>query len=144
MSRAKRDLAAACGKCGSYCCTYYALPLDEPEDKGDFDDLRWFLMHEGSYVYVEDGDWYLNVTARCRYLLPSGKCRAYEFRPRICREHGVGKEPCEFFSDYQFDEMFTSPEQVEEFAVRELKLSRKDVSGWMISENAGFWKKRKK
>ena len=92
----------ACRRCGSFCCTYYALPLDDPEDKDDFDDFRWFLMHGGNYIYIEDAEWYLNIASPCKNLGPEGLCKAYDKRPRICREHGKGEEPCEFYIDYQY------------------------------------------
>ncbi|MBN1809535.1 MAG: YkgJ family cysteine cluster protein [Planctomycetes bacterium] len=139
MAESGHDLADACRKCGSYCCTYYALPLDEPEDKNDYDDLRWFLMHEGNYIYIEDGDWYLNVMARCGYLLPSGRCAAYRMRPRICREHGGVEDPCEYYSEYTFEKTFLSPEEIEKHAVAMLGLDRDEVEGWFIHEDEGFW-----
>jgi Fe-S-cluster containining protein len=43
-----------------------------------------YLCHEGITVFVEDGDWYINIKNRCRHL--SGKdyhCRIYEKRSPI-------------------------------------------------------------
>ena len=135
-------LEEACRRCGAFCCTYYALPLDDPEDKDDYDDMRWFLMHPGNYIYVEDDDWYLNITANCKYLARDGRCLSYEKRPRICREHGNGEDPCEFYSDYQYEHIFHEPEDVERFAVRELELSRLEVTDWFIYDDEDFWQKR--
>ena len=46
-----------CVKCTGLCCRYFALPLDDPEDWDDFDDIRWYLCHvsqsPGSAATVE-------------------------------------------------------------------------------------------
>ena len=137
-------LREACKRCGSFCCTYYALPLDEPESKEDYDDFRWFLMHPGNYIYQEDGDWYLNIYAPCKYLAGDGRCKVYEKRPRICREHGNGEEPCEFYSDYEYEVMFFEPEDVERYAVEKLRLRREDVKDWFIYEDERYWRRRQR
>jgi Fe-S-cluster containining protein len=134
------NLSDACKKCGSFCCTYYALPLETPETKEDYDDLRWFLMHEGNYICVEDGAWYLNIGSKCKNLLPEGKCAAYDKRPKICRKHGHKGEACEFFGEYEYEERFHTPEEIEWYAVREMGLKREEVKGWYVHEDEEFWK----
>jgi Fe-S-cluster containining protein len=109
------DLARMCGRCGGRCCVYYTVYLDEPEDAEDFDELRWFLCHEGCYLYVDEGQWHLNVRSRCRFLGPEGRCRAYEHRPRVCREFGHEDE-CEFTGEYQFDRVFRTIPELEAYA----------------------------
>ena len=133
-------LKDACGRCGAYCCTYYTLPIEKPETLEDFDDIRWFLMHEGNYVFVEDGEWYLNVNGRCKNLVRDGGCMAYDKRPKICRRHGKSEEPCEFFSDYEFEEQFFTPQEIEWYAARKLGLKREETKGWYVFEDEGFWK----
>jgi len=72
-----------CDKCAGLCCRYFALPIDEPEDWDDYDDIRWFLCHEDIEVFVEDGDWYLNVKNKCNHLSGNGrKCDIYDKRPK--------------------------------------------------------------
>ena len=63
-----------CKKCRGLCCRYFGLPIDTPETKGDFDDIRWYLLHKGTEVYVSDGDWYLNVKNTCKHLNPDYSC----------------------------------------------------------------------
>ena len=48
-----------CDKCTGLCCKYFALPIETPEDKEDYDDIRWYLCHKNVTVFVEDGDWYI-------------------------------------------------------------------------------------
>jgi len=141
MGKTKDELADACTRCGSFCCTYYALPLENPENQEDFDDFRWFLMHYGNFIYKDAGDWYLNVASPCRHLSADGRCTAYDARPAICRKHGHDEdEECEFFGGYEFEETLCSVEEVEAYAVRILGLGRDDVKGWFICQDDAFWK----
>jgi len=106
-----------CDHCTAECCRYIALPLEKPKTRRDFDDIRWYLMHEGIQVFVEEGDWYIQFRTRCRNLQPDNRCGIYESRPKICREYKPGD--CDYTpGDYDYDELFTHPRQIEEFAER--------------------------
>src|SRR5262245_15334947 len=48
-----------CDYCVAKCCRYFALPLDTPKKRRDFDTLRWFLLHQQTSIFVEKGTWYL-------------------------------------------------------------------------------------
>jgi len=76
-----------CDDCDARCCRYFALQIDTPRTKADFDDIRWYLAHEGTRVFVEGGKWFLEVANRCRHLDENNRCRIYPDRPTICREH---------------------------------------------------------
>jgi Fe-S-cluster containining protein len=104
-----------CEKCTGLCCRYFALPLENPEDKEDYDDIRWYLCHENITVFVEDDEWYINIQNKCRYLSEKDyKCQIYEKRPRICREYTT--KDCDFVEgEYDYDLHFTTPEQMEEY-----------------------------
>ncbi len=78
-----------CHECTAMCCRYFALELDKPTDTEDFDAIRWYLLHGTAWVWVEDGDWYLQVDQACRYLGPSNECTIYDKRPQICRDYGL-------------------------------------------------------
>lgn len=127
-----------CHRCSALCCRYFALQLDTPEDREDFDSIRWYLLHGRSWIWVEDGDWYLQVEEPCRYLGRSNECSIYERRPQICREYGLqeGREHpddplCDFFSqDARHDHEFRTPEELDSFvekffAEREVKRLRR-------------------
>jgi Fe-S-cluster containining protein len=104
-----------CEHCTGMCCRYLALPIDAPEDREEFDDIRWYLLHEGVSVFVEDGEWYLYVAADCRHLLPDYRCAIYETRPRICRKYTT--ENCDYHSgEYGWEQHFTCPEHLDEYA----------------------------
>ncbi len=100
-----------CEHCTGECCNYIALPIDEPETKRDFDDMRWYLMHGGITVFVEDGDWYIQFRSVCRHLQADYRCGVYETRPQICREYKA--RDCDYSGgDYEYDHLFTEPEQI--------------------------------
>ncbi len=102
-----------CHLCTARCCKYFAVEIDAPTDAEDYEHIRWFLMHEGIAVWMDEGDWYLEVRTVCRHLQPDNSCGIYETRPQICRDYGVKDgEPCEFFTDeLEYDLYFDSDEK---------------------------------
>lgn len=104
-----------CKKCKGMCCRYIALPIDTPETRADFDDVRWYLTHENISVFVEDGDWYISVKNKCKYLRETDyKCSIYEQRPKICRKYDNKK--CDFSEgEYQYELHFTDDIQMQEY-----------------------------
>jgi Fe-S-cluster containining protein len=123
-----------CHLCPARCCKYFALQIDAPTTPRDHDQIRWFLVHEAVVVWVQDGDWYLEIQNRCRHLQPDNRCGIYETRPQICRDYGLpdGEDgPCEFFTqDGVHDLYFDSAEAFdawsrEQLARRERRLARR-------------------
>ena len=55
-AKKKSKVTQMCQKCDGKCCRYFALPIETPEDWDDYDDIRWYLCHEHTTVFVEDGD----------------------------------------------------------------------------------------
>lgn len=104
-----------CDDCTGLCCRYFALPIDTPKSKGDYDDIRWFLCHKGITVFVEDGDWYINIKNKCRHLSPKDhKCKIYSKRPRICRQYRHSS--CDYVEgEYDYEMHFTSDREMEEY-----------------------------
>jgi Fe-S-cluster containining protein len=104
-----------CDKCTGLCCRYFALPIETPEDKEDYDDIRWYLCHKDITVFVEDGDWYINIKNRCRYLSEADySCKIYNKRPRICREYAT--KDCDLTEgEYDYEMHFTDAKQMEEY-----------------------------
>ena len=107
-----------CEFCDAKCCRYFALPIDKPSTFEEFDYVRWYLLHEGASVFVEDGDWFLLVHSPCKELGPDNRCRIYGTRPQICREYSTAR--CEYDDLFLFEQYFETPEQVEEYAVATL------------------------
>lgn len=107
-----------CEFCDAKCCRYFALPIDKPSTFEEFDYVRWYLLHEGASVFVEDGDWFLLVHSPCKELGPDNRCQIYETRPQICHEYSTAR--CEYDDLFVFEQYFETPEQVEEYAVATL------------------------
>jgi Fe-S-cluster containining protein len=110
------------------CCRYYALEIDAPEDAEDFDSIKWYLLHEKSWVWVDDGEWYLQVDEKCRFLGDDHRCTIYERRPQICRDYGLPEnldhpdDPlCDYFAQGEpHDLEFREPEEIDAYAAKVL------------------------
>ncbi len=111
----KKKRKIQCDKCTGLCCRYFALPLDTPDDWDDYDDIRWYLCHEDTSVFIEEGEWYLNVKNKCANLDDGGhRCAIYDLRPKICR--GYKTDDCDFTGmEYDYELHFTSAHQMEEY-----------------------------
>jgi len=101
-----------CETCKGLCCRYFCFQIDEPDDYEEFEDVRWYLYHEGVSVHIdEDGDWFIQIANPCNALDENYRCTVYEDRPLICR--GYSTENCEVLDDdYGYQEEFTAPEQL--------------------------------
>jgi Fe-S-cluster containining protein len=116
-----------CDHCTAKCCRYFALPIEEPKTRRDFDFIRWYLLHDRATVFTEDDTWYILVHTVCRHLQPDQRCGIYETRPEICREYTT--ESCEYDDDWVYDRYFETPEQVEEYAEAVLPRKRGSIRG---------------
>jgi len=83
-----------CKKCDAFCCKYLALEIDKPTTKNDFENIRWYISHQKTSVFIQEGTWYLKVGNRCKYLDNTNRCKIYEKRPAICRKHNPRE--CEY------------------------------------------------
>ncbi|MBN1419457.1 MAG: YkgJ family cysteine cluster protein [Planctomycetes bacterium] len=106
------SLRELCPRCNALCCRYITYQMKTPRYDVDFDEIRWFLCHEGVCVYVDEGKWHLQVSTNCKKLAPDGRCTIYENRPAVCRDHGT-EEECEFTGPVDVDLCFHSPEAFE-------------------------------
>jgi uncharacterized protein len=110
---------SSCKECGGRCCKYFCLQIDTPDSFEEFENIRWFLLHEGITVHVEDGDWYMSVANRCKALSADGQCTAYERRPLVCRRYVT--DNCDHTGgDYEFQEHFRTPEELARHARKAL------------------------
>jgi Fe-S-cluster containining protein len=110
-----------CSYCTAKCCRYFALPIEQPTKKGDWEFVRWYLMHEGATLFREDDTWYLLVHSQCKHLQPDNRCGIYESRPTVCREYTT--DECEYEDDWLYEQYLETSEQVAEYA--EVVLPRK-------------------
>ena len=104
-----------CASCDGKCCRYFCFEIDEPDSCEEFEDLRWYLLHEGVTIHVDEGDWYISLMNPCSALGPNNLCTIYEDRPLICRKYSM--ENCDFTGgDYEYDALFEKPEDIEDYA----------------------------
>jgi uncharacterized protein len=112
-----------CDKCSALCCRYFALPIDNPDCRKDFDNIRWYLVHENVVVFVEKKQWYIGILNRCKHLQADNRCGIYETRPQLCRSYST--DNCDYHGgDYNYEHLFTSAEQLREFGVKFLREQR--------------------
>lgn len=117
-------MACLCDQCAGLCCRYFALPLDNPKTARDYDDIRWYLCHENVVVFIEAKQWYIGIMSRCKHLLADNRCGIYPTRPQVCREYST--DNCDYHGgEYDFERLFTSAEQLQEYARQKLKSRRK-------------------
>jgi hypothetical protein len=76
-----------CGGCIALCCRYFAIEVDAPTEPKDFDDLKWYLLHDKVELFTEGRSWYVQVFNKCTNLGVNNECTDYENRPGICREY---------------------------------------------------------
>ena len=106
--------ANLCEYCTAKCCRYYAFPISKPKVWRDFDYIRWYLIHGKAAIFVDGGTWYIMVTADCQHLQDDNSCGIYHTRPQICRDYTT--DDCEYDIDSDYDMLFESAEQIEEYA----------------------------
>jgi len=97
--------------CKAGCCKYFSLPIETPRSDAEFDDVRWYLMHEDTHVYKYEGDWYLLMLRKCRNLLPNNLCAVYDNRPRICADYDP--TDCEFTGEVDYELYFSNEKDLE-------------------------------
>jgi uncharacterized protein len=122
------DKGCLCDKCSALCCRYFVLEIDKPLTRGQFDDVRWYLVHENTFVFIEKRKWYLGVYARCKHLQDDNRCGIYEKRPGICRKYST--ESCDYHGgDYGWEKLFSSAEQLACYADEWLAKERQKAKG---------------
>lgn len=108
-----------CQQCGAKCCKYFCFEIDEPDTFEEFDDVRWYLHHEGVSVHIDEGDWYISIANPCKMLTGDDRCTNYDARPLICRNYTP--ETCDDTpGGYDYDAEFSTPEQIEAYAAKTL------------------------
>ncbi len=85
--------------CREECCNHINVPIDEPEDTRDIDDIKWYLWHNDVVVMMdEDGDWFVELKAKRNF-----RCTKCDIQN--CRD-----------DDYEYPVVFFEPSDVEKYA----------------------------
>lgn len=116
-------MASLCDQCAALCCRYFALQIDTPSSVEDFDNIRWYLLHENVVVFIEKKKWFVAFLSRCKHLREDNRCGIYQTRPRICRKYTT--DNCDYHGgEYDFEKLFTSAEDLRLYAEKLLNRRR--------------------
>lgn len=112
-------MSCLCDQCSGLCCRYFVLEIDTPTTRSEFDNIRWYLVHENVFVFIEKKKWYLGIYARCKHLQADNRCGIYATRPQICRKYST--DSCDYHGgDYNWSVLFSSAEQLQAYAKERL------------------------
>ncbi len=109
----KRD----CIACRAKCCRHVATGIDTPTCKRDYDNIRWYLMHEDVNVFVDkEGEWTIEFFTKCLLLKETQLCDGYGDRPRVCRDYPDASSLCEYEDDaLPYKALFTTAREFEQY-----------------------------
>ena len=99
-----KELTKMCIECKGKCCRYFSLEIDTPDCKKEYEEIRWYLCHTNTQVFIDEEKWYLLVNNKCKHLGKDNLCKSYDDRPEICREHE--QDDCEIDDSIFYDEIF--------------------------------------
>ncbi|MDF1701048.1 MAG: hypothetical protein P1V36_07810 [Planctomycetota bacterium] len=100
----KKDQFSICTQdCGARCCRYITVEIPGPRSRDDWDEMRWWLAHEGSMVSKDEDGWCLHVQTPCSHLRPDNACAIYPHHMRTCNDYDASN--CEFTGplDHEFE-----------------------------------------
>jgi len=97
------------------CCNYVAIELDNPENDDDWNHIRWYLVHENVWVFIDNDDsWNIQFNTPCEKNEENGWCTIYNKRPNICRQYTT--ESCEKYGEGEsFKLLFKTLEEFDEW-----------------------------
>jgi Fe-S-cluster containining protein len=130
------DQFAICTQhCGAKCCRYVTVAISTPLSEDDWDEMRWWLSHEGVRVTKDDEGWMVEFETRCRHLGPSNACGIYENRMSLCERHDA--TDCEFALELKLDVLLESEADLADYLERRrLKRGKKIAKAIRAAERA--------
>jgi Fe-S-cluster containining protein len=104
-----------CAACKAKCCQYFCFQIDKPDTYEEFENIRWYLNHQGVSVHVDEGNWYMAVANPCKLVGADGRCTVYEARPLVCRKYS--QRDCDYNKgEYEYQAFFEDSQSLEEYA----------------------------
>lgn len=104
-----------CERCPALCCKDLSIRILRPRTKQEIEDLKWQLRFDTVRIYIRGRRWYQLIKGRCMYLDENDRCKIYDERPDMCRNHNP--PDCEFFGTF-YDVMLESPADLEAYLNR--------------------------
>lgn len=114
----------SCVGCDGLCCRSFALPLDTPETRQDFDALRWLVLHKKVRFLVQGTRWEIEIGLPCGELRPDGSCGIYGRRPEVCRDYEVAT--CERHRPPHYDAVIDNEHALEAWVVARYGMPPRD------------------
>lgn len=103
-----------CDDCDGNCCKYVIVEIAKPKDSNDIDEIKWYLSHKNISVFIdEDKTWNVEFKTDCKYLDSKNRCKIYNKRHNVCREHS--HDECTFHNEWQPIKVFNELEEFEEY-----------------------------
>ncbi len=99
-AEAARQIEVCTRRCRARCCGYLTVHVDAPRAHADWDEMRWWLAHEGTMVTKDEDGWLLHVKTPCRHLRADNLCGIYQDRMTTCA--GYDAATCEFVDAVPF------------------------------------------
>jgi len=95
---------------------YLTVQVERPRRAVDFEEMLWHVAHQDVEYFVQNRNWYLMIHNPCRFHDGNSRCRIYETRPKICRDHST--DNCEFETGCDFEVHITSYEEMLAYAAK--------------------------
>ncbi|MBI1388266.1 MAG: YkgJ family cysteine cluster protein [bacterium] len=115
---------SVCNRCVGLCCQYVTIEIEKPRGKRAKDDARWYVLHEGVTLIIEEDRWHVKLPSRCTKLNDDNTCSIYHERPQTCRDYS--NDNCDYFSEYEgWDRNYVEIETPEELDKYFLSKKRK-------------------
>ncbi len=100
--RGTKDQFTICTEdCRGACCRYITVEVPAPRARADWDEMRWWLAHEGVQVTHDEDGWLLHVPTRCTNLRADNACGIYPHHMGTCKEYDAAT--CEFTGPVEYD-----------------------------------------
>ena len=111
MAEESKDL---CSGCLVNCCEYIVINIGEPEKYSDVDRMIWYIFHKIPVFIDTEDAWVIEIKANCQHLDEKKRCRIYDHRPDVCRNHSP--QDCERHGDGEFyNHLFTTKDELLDF-----------------------------
>ncbi len=92
----------SCDECDGKCCKYVVLEITGPKSVIGVEEIRWLLSHKNIFIFKDDENtWHAEFQTPCKYLDNQNKCKIYEKRSTVCRDHN--HEECELNNEDGFN-----------------------------------------
>jgi Fe-S-cluster containining protein len=108
-----------CAGC-DLCCRYVCMEIDTPEDKADYENIRWYVVHKNVWVFIDhDDSWNIQFNTPCEKLVDR-RCSIYAKRPQVCRDYST--DACERYGEGDsFKVLWKHMEEFDEWLAKNVK-----------------------